>query len=139
MRLSFRRPFDNERPRKRALRELYKVVLRREGPHARGLRLLRSWLSPEQRRQFSEGNYFDVVGCHTGKRYRIHYGVTTNVVELDWDGRPMAGRCFLPAGHLVAGDVMLAQKIALETDENGARAVARPFTLPVDFRRLVGR
>ena len=44
----------------------------------------------------------------------------------------------MPMGHLVAGDVMLAQKIALETDENGARAVARPFTVPIDLRRLVG-
>ena len=30
--------------------------------------------------------------------------------------------------HLVAGDVMLAQKIALETDERGALAVANKFT-----------
>lgn len=115
------------------------MFLRRDAPDARGLRLLRCWLSPEQRRQFSERNYFEVVGCHTGKRYRIHYGVTTNVIELNSVGRPVAGRCFLPIGHLVAGDVMLAQKIALETDENGARAVAKPFVIPVDFRRFVGR
>jgi hypothetical protein len=29
--------------------------------------------------------------------------------------------------HLVAGDVMLAQKIALETDERGALAAANNF------------
>jgi hypothetical protein len=118
---------------------LYRLYLRRDSPDARGLRLLKNWLSPEQRKQFSERNYFEVIGCHTGKRYRIHYGVTTNVVELDSAGHPLAGRCFLPVGHLVAGDVMLAQKIALETDESGARAVARPFTVPRDFKRLIGR
>ena len=138
MKLSFRSS-ENERPRRRAVRALYKLFLRQGGPYIRGQRLLRHWLSPEQRRQFSEKSYFDVVGCHTGKRYRIHYGVTTNVIELDWAGHPMAGICFLPTGPLVAGDVMLAQKIALETDENGARAVARPFTVPIDLRRLVGR
>jgi hypothetical protein len=139
MRFSFRGYVENERPRRRALRELYKVLLRRDDPHARSLRLLRNWLSPEQLRQLSEKNYFDVVGCHTGTRYRIHYGVTSNVIELDPDGRPLTGRCFLPEGRLGPGDVMLAQKIALETDENTARAVGRPFVVPVNFRRLVGR
>jgi hypothetical protein len=33
----------------------------------------------------------------------------------------------VPTGHLVAGDVMLAQKIALETNEFGALAVANTF------------
>jgi hypothetical protein len=136
MMLSFRRCSANERPRRRALRELYKAFLRKDSHHARGLRLLRGWLSPEQRAQFTQKNCFDVVGCHTGKRYRIYYGTNTNVIELDDAGRQVAGLCFLPMGSLVAGDVMLAQKIALETDENAARAVARPFLLPPDLRRL---
>ena len=33
----------------------------------------------------------------------------------------------VPLGYLVAGDVMLAQKIALETNEFGALAVANSF------------
>ena len=32
--------------------------------------------------------------------------------------------CFVPDGDLVAGDVMLAQKIALETNERSALSVA---------------
>jgi len=51
-----------------------------------------------------------------------------NVDELDDAGRPRTGWCFVPKDHLVAGDVMLAQKIALETDERGALAVANNFT-----------
>jgi len=94
---------------------------------ARGLRLLRSWLSPEQRAQFDATRYFEVTGCDSGKRYRIHHGVVTNVHEMDAAGYPKVGWCFAPVGHLVAGDVMLAQKIALETNESGALAAANAF------------
>jgi len=34
------------------------------------------------------------------------------------------GLCFAPVGPLVRGDVMLAQKIALETNDHSALAVA---------------
>ena len=37
-------------------------------------------------------------------------------------------RGFVPVGYLVAGDVMLAQKIALETNELSALAVANRFS-----------
>jgi hypothetical protein len=94
---------------------------------ARGLRLLREWLSPEQLAQYDAHRYFDVTGCHSGKRYRIRHGTATNIFELDQDGRPKVGWCFVPRDTLVAGDVMLAQKIALETDERTALAVARRF------------
>ena len=56
-----------------------------------------------------------------------------NIHELDGAGRPRAGWCFAPKGHLVAGDVMLAQKIALETDERGALTVANKFSSFLDY------
>jgi hypothetical protein len=93
----------------------------------RGLRLLREWLSPDQLAQFDAHNYFDVRGCHSGKRYRIRHGTQTNIYELDHAGRLQAGWCFVPKDCLVAGDVILAQKIALETDERGALEVAQQF------------
>jgi len=93
----------------------------------RGLKLLREWLSPEQLAQYDANRYFDVTGCDTGTRYRIHHGASMNVHEIDGGGYPRAGWCFVPNSHLAAGDVMLAQKIALETDENGALAVAKKF------------
>ena len=96
---------------------------------ARGLQLLKEWLSPEQRAQYDANGYFDVTGCNTGKRYRIHHGTAMNVHEIDFAGRVRVGWCFIPRACLVAGDVMLAQKIALETDELGALAVARNFSL----------
>lgn len=110
--------------RVRALRELYRMSLLENTRHARGLKLLRDWLSPDQLAQFDAEGQFDVIGCDSGKRYRIRHGTSTNVYEIDRDGKVGTAWCFLPAGRLVAGDVMLAQKIALETSEAGALAVA---------------
>lgn len=94
---------------------------------ARGTMLLREWLLPEQCAQFDANKWFDVIGCETGKRYRIRYGRAANVVEISEEHCPVIGWCFVPEGPLVAGDVMLAQKIALETDEHVALSVAQPF------------
>ena len=94
----------------------------------RGLKLLRKWLSQEQLAQYDAHNYFEVIGCHTGKRYRICHGTGANVFELNDAGLPRKGWCFVPNEYLVAGDVMLAQKIALETDERVALATANNFT-----------
>jgi hypothetical protein len=91
----------------------------------RALTLLKEWLSPEQRACYERFRYFDVVGSDTGKRYRIHDGTQTNIEELSHTGQRVCKWCFVPEGDLVAGDVMLAQKIALETNERGALAVAR--------------
>jgi hypothetical protein len=52
-------------------------------------------------------------------------------------GCPVMGWCFLPKGGLVAGDVMLAQKIALENDERAALLVARRFLVNIRRRRHI--
>ena len=96
---------------------------------ARGLKLLKAWLSPQQLAQYDVKSYFEVIGCHSGKQFRISHSISMNVHELDCAGRPCVGWCFAPKGSLAAGDVMLAQKIALETDEHGALAVANYFPL----------
>jgi hypothetical protein len=93
----------------------------------RGLVLLEEWLSPEQLAQYRAHRYFEVTGCHSGRRYRIRHGVGMNIFEVDASGRSVAGWCFVPKDNLVAGDVMLAQKIALETNERGALLVAKSF------------
>jgi len=103
---------------------------------ARGLELLKEWLSPQQFAQYDAKSYFEVTGCHSGKRYRISHGTSMNIHELDGAGCPCVGWCFAPKGYLVAGDVMLAQKIALETDERGALAVANKFFVPTGRRNM---
>ncbi len=91
---------------------------------ARALTLLKEWLSPKQRACYERFRYFDVVGSDTGTNYRIHHGNQTNIEELSNTGQHVCKWCFVPDGDLVAGDVMLAQKIALETNERGAISVA---------------
>ncbi len=61
-----------------------------------------------------------MTGSHTGRRYRIEQCQSFNVVDLGDDSR----LCFRPIGHLAPGDIMLAQKVALETDERAALRVA---------------
>ena len=48
-----------------------------------------------------------------------------NIYELNESGD--IGWCFVPEGSLAIGDVMLAQKVALETNERAALAVAHKF------------
>jgi hypothetical protein len=127
----FRRTYVGRRVR--ASRRLYRTRLFEKTSQARGLRLLRSWLSPKQRAQFDAGGQFDVIGSDSGKCYRIRYGTSANVQEVDQDGMLGTGWCFVPMGSLVAGDVMLAQKIALETCETNTLAVANK--LPAYSRR----
>jgi hypothetical protein len=121
-----------ERSRMRATRALFIAHGAESTPEGRSLRLLRQWLSPAQRAQFAEKGYFEVVGGETGKRYRVYAGVATNVCEVDGRGRPKLGLCFRPIGELPIGDVMLSQKIAMESRESGALAVARRF-IPSGF------
>jgi hypothetical protein len=40
----------------------------------KGIALLRSWLTPEQAKQWDSHKRFDVIGSDTGARYRIKYG-----------------------------------------------------------------
>src|SRR5580658_2674636 len=64
-----------------------------------------------------------------------------NIQQLDQSGRCIMRWCFMPKGELVRGDVLLAQKIALETMEGKALAVANSsscvgsFSLPVAAAR----
>lgn len=118
-----------------ALRRLYRLVHDKDTPEVRGRNLLREWLTAEQRRQFDNFGYFDVIGCISGKHYRIHFGISANVQELGHDGRPRMGWCFVPSGDLVPADVMLAQKIALETSETAALAVAKRFPAAIPSAR----
>ena len=125
--LRFRRSRPDERSRMRAISALFLRHGAQSTPEGRSLRLLRAWLSPAQRAHFAEKGYFEVVGGETGMQYRIYPGIMSNVCEIDEKGRPRLGLCFQTIGELPIGDVMLAQKIALENCESSALAVARRF------------
>jgi hypothetical protein len=122
------------RSRFRALCRLYIRYRDENTPEARGLRLLRTWLTPSQFEQFDAKGHFHVIGSATERKYRIQHGTSMNVYELDDTGHLKMGWCFVPQGCVVAGNVMLAQRIALETSESRALVVAKRFS-PVERLR----
>ncbi len=87
--------------------------------------LLRAWLSPEQLADLDRKGCFTVTGGDTGCTYRIDRGAAQNVWLLNDAGQVVKNFCFMPGGGLCQGDVMLAQKLALETRETEALRVAR--------------
>ena len=97
---------------------------RRGEAEQKALSLLKLWLSSAQLTQYESNGHFEVTGSHSGKRYRIRCARQMNVDELGEHGAKLGVWCFGPEGYLPVGDVMLAQKIALETDERAALAVA---------------
>jgi hypothetical protein len=100
----------------------------------RSIELLRSWLTPDQLCQFDDNGWFIVRGGETGRRYRVTYPrAPYNVHELDCHDEIVLRLCFGPEGIDAPGDVMLAQKMALEADELNARAIANrlPANSPV--------
>jgi hypothetical protein len=93
----------------------------------KSIALLKQWLSPDQLAQFEKGRFIEITGSASGRRYRIKEAPSQNVYEIDRDGREIMGYCFGPEGAFAVGDVMLAQKIALETNELAAMKVANKF------------
>ena len=94
----------------------------------RGLKLLEANLTPDQLKQFLATRRFDVVGGVTGRTYRIRMAAgPMHVQELDSRGHCVRRLCFYPRGRLVDGDIMLAQKVALEAFEVEALAIANKF------------
>ncbi len=114
--------------------------------HERGIEFLTQNLSPAQRQQYERHAYFDVIGGDTRNRYRIHHGYQMNVEQFDQNGRRSRLLCFMPRGGLPVGDIMLAQKIALELFEretlnvaNGTLMWDRAFEEEMRLRRRLRR
>lgn len=94
---------------------------------AKARMLLERALAPEQRRDLLARRCFYVKG----KRftYRIREGHAANVDAIDCDGRVISRFCAHPVGRLPVYDVMLAQKLWIETDENMFLKKATPYPL----------
>lgn len=110
------------------------------------MRLLRSFLSPDQRLSLLSSGHFHVRGSEGG-RFRIRLDRTVNVDELDGDGEETARWCVIgaegpsnappevepvatqppPVPYLPwpVGDVVLEQKLLIESDEPEFRRVAK--------------
>jgi hypothetical protein len=72
-------------------------------------------LDKEQRKQFEKEGKFKVV-LHDGKFFEIYKGWSGNVRELSKDGKPIARLCIHPQERVPLADLMLAQKLMLETN-----------------------
>jgi hypothetical protein len=94
----------------------------------RAMQLLKQNLSSQQREQYERLGHFDVIGGDSGLRYRILRGSQLNVALLDGKGKSICMLCFVPEGRLTVGDVMLAQKLALELFETDAIEIANKTT-----------
>jgi hypothetical protein len=81
--------------------------------------VLREHLDAKQTSDLNSSGWFEVIGQKSGLRYRILRDVTHNIRRED--GRVY---CALPSGYLPAFDVMLAQKLMLENDEDTFLSVA---------------
>ena len=87
--------------------------------------LLREWLNPQQLEQYDLTGTFTVFGEATGTCYLINGNMTMfNVAALDDDCVELCRLCFVPKGGLPIGDLLLAQKLALENDERSAFVAA---------------
>jgi hypothetical protein len=102
---------------------------------------LESLLTQEQIDDLRRTKAFELI-TQSGKRYRIRRGVSGNV-RLVEDGREVEALCAHPRtslyddagrylGALPSEDVMIAQMLALDADEEGFRRVANitPMRLP---------
>lgn len=108
------------------MREYYEEDARkrreeRASAEKRALELLVSALTPEQAACYQERSYFDLKCGETV--YRIRKGSVRNI-EVIQKGRTVKVLCAHPNGGLPVHDVVLAQKLALETDEQSFLRVA---------------
>ncbi len=89
----------------------------------RSFELLRAWLNPEQLASFQEHQYFEVTGGDTGVRYRLRPQSAFGIEALT-GRRKGTLYCVVPTGAPALGDILLAQKIGLETAERATLARA---------------
>lgn len=98
-----------------------------QAAEAKARNLLQRALTLEQRRDLVSRNYFYVQGRRF--TYRIREGHSGNVEALDSSGRVISRFCAHPLGRVPVSDVMLAQKLWIETDENMFLKKAAPYPL----------
>jgi hypothetical protein len=79
--------------------------------------LLESVLNPDELTAFKRDGHLIVHG-RSGRRYRLRQGRVANIDVIHRDGRILHRLCAHPDRTMPALDIMLAQKLWLETDEH---------------------
>jgi hypothetical protein len=93
----------------------------------RATALLLANLTNQQRRQYAADRYFDVIGGQSRRHYRIWHRSQQNIEEIDRFGNRRCIWCVHPTG-VAMGDVLLAQKVALELFEFDALEIAHCYS-----------
>jgi hypothetical protein len=91
--------------------------------HKRSLELLRAWLTPVQLASFERTGSFEVTGGSSGHRYLLRSQYSFGVEPLEGQLRGSL-LCVVPRNAPALGDILLAQKIGLETSERATLAKA---------------
>lgn len=83
----------------------------------KSLKLLRLFLNAEQWECLEKNGFFTMIGA-SGARYEIHNDSHIgNVIAVDFKGKKRQALCAHPRKDLPQADVMLAQMLALQCDE----------------------
>jgi hypothetical protein len=90
-------------------------------------------LTAAQWAQWLTARRFEVVGS-AGGRYRVERGVLGNIVALAPDGRPTHRLCVHPDEGLPLADMLVAQTLALQSDEPGVLRLANRHALRAEDR-----
>lgn len=113
---------DQRRRQEEWRRQQRQLELERVAARRRAAELLLSQLDDEQRTAYEARHRFRLVGAD-GKLYEIARGRQHNVWELDASGRPRTEFC-ITHPDLPDDDIVLAQKLLLETDPARFRRIA---------------
>lgn len=99
----------------------------------RARKLLDEYLTVEQQKTYAFNGSIIVTGNKTGKKYEVHH---PSVYELDDNNERGDYFCFYPTGGLCSHDIVLAKKIALETNEEETLKIAN--RIPIQRRAVSG-
>ena len=113
----------NEQYRQEQLR----VEERRNAADAKAKELLQSFLTPEQLKSLEEQSNF-IVESESKRLYKLRKMNNNGVLEIDQEGKRIGGLCANFGGaDIPTYDLMLAQKLMIETNEELFLRTARRF------------
>jgi hypothetical protein len=112
----------------RASRDLQRIIRQAEIEEARGKSraLLEEFLDDEQKTELVGAGCFHVQGLD-GYRYQIRVGQAHNVFRVADSGQKLVEYCLVTKGLLPVCDLLLTQKILLETDPETFHATANAW------------
>lgn len=103
---------------------------------ARANALLERHLSEWQLSLLKGRGWFIATGNETGRRYRIRRGWVGNVDVIDDDNNVSGKYCIHPACLIPTGDLMLLQKLMIESDERRFLATANKLDVYLPYQYI---